>query len=111
MEERNSRKQEEFSKHMTAILNYGALNLAMALGYRTRLFDVMDGIGSPGTAAEIARKAKLDKRYVTEWLGVMVSGGIVELSQGREGEDLFLLPKEHADLITRRAGNSERRTI
>ena len=91
---------------MTDILNYGALNLAMAFGYRTRLFDIMDDIESPNTAAEIAYKAKLDKRYVTEWLGVMVSGGIVVLSQGQEGEDLFLLPKEHADLITRRAGNS-----
>ncbi len=91
---------------MTDILNYGALNLAMALGYRTRLFEIMDEFETPGTAVEIADKAKLDKRYVTEWLGVMVSGGIVELSLGQAGEDLFLLPKEHADLITRRAGNS-----
>jgi ubiquinone/menaquinone biosynthesis C-methylase UbiE len=36
----------------------------------------------------------------------MVSGGIVELSTGIDGGDRFYLPKEHGDLITRRAGNS-----
>jgi ubiquinone/menaquinone biosynthesis C-methylase UbiE len=105
MKEKDTKRHEAFSKRMTDILNCGALNLAMALGYRTGLFDVMDRIESPSTAADIAHKAKLDKRYVTEWLGVMVSGGIVDLSQGQNSEDLFLLPKEHADLVTHRAGN------
>jgi ubiquinone/menaquinone biosynthesis C-methylase UbiE len=99
-------KQRKFSKRLTAILNDGALNLALAIGYRTRLFDVMDGFELPQTASAIAKKAGLNERYVKEWLGVMVSGGIVELSQSSSGEDLFYLPKEHADLITRRAGNS-----
>ena len=91
---------------MTDILNYGALNLAMAIGYKTGLFEVMDKFEIPQAASAIAQEAALNERYVTEWLGVMVSGGIVELSQGSVGDDLFFLPKEHADLITRRAGNS-----
>jgi len=99
-------KRNAFSAQMTRILNYGALNVAMALGYRTRLFDVMDEFELPQTASFIANKAGLDVRYIEEWLGVMVSGGIVELSQSSSGEDLFYLPKEHGDLISRRAGNS-----
>ena len=55
---------------------------------------------------EIARAANLDPRYIKEWLGIMAAGGVVELSSGRDGEDLFFLPKAHGDLITRRAGNS-----
>jgi ubiquinone/menaquinone biosynthesis C-methylase UbiE len=98
--------QREFSKRLTTILNCGALNLAMALGYRTHLFDVMDAFESPQTVSVVAKRAGLNERYVKEWLGVMVSGGIVELSQSSSGDDLFYLPREHADLITRRAGSS-----
>jgi ubiquinone/menaquinone biosynthesis C-methylase UbiE len=99
-------KKEAFSRRLTTILNFGALNLAMALGYRTRLFDVLDGFEWPQTASAIAEKAGLNERYVIEWLGVMVSGDIVDLSQSPSGEYLFYLPKEHGDLITRRAGNA-----
>lgn len=99
-------KQNKFAERMTDILNYGALNLAMALGYKTRLFDVMDEYDSPQTASDIANKAGLNDRYVKEWLGVMVSGSIVELTKNESEDDLFFLPKEHADLLTRRAGNS-----
>jgi ubiquinone/menaquinone biosynthesis C-methylase UbiE len=91
---------------MTDILNYGALNLAMAIGYRTGLFDIMDRLDGPQTAGKIAAQAGLHVRYVTEWLGVMAGGGIVELSKGGEGQNLFALPQHHADFITRRAGNA-----
>ncbi len=95
-----------FSEKMTKILNYGALNLAMGLGYRTRLFDVMDTFKTPRSAADIAEAAGLDNRYVREWLGIMVTGEIIELSRDADGTDLFSLPPEHADLLTRRAGNA-----
>ena len=95
-----------FSKKMTDILNYGALNLAMAIGYRTGLFDAMDRLGAPKTAVDIARQAGLHERYVSEWLGIMASSGIVELSKDAAGQNLFDLPPRHADLITRRAGTA-----
>ena len=69
--------KKDFLSKMTDILNYGALNLSMALGYRTGLFDVMDALEAPALLAEIAHKAGLSPRYVREWLGVMVTGGIV----------------------------------
>jgi ubiquinone/menaquinone biosynthesis C-methylase UbiE len=106
MGEKAIEKKSEFTERLSTILNYGALNLAMAIGYRTRLFDVMDGFEGPQTAARIAKTAELNDRYVKEWLGVMVTGGIVELSQSPSGDDLFRLPREHGDLLTRRAGNS-----
>ncbi len=95
-----------FSKKLTDVLNYGALNLAMGLGYRTRLFDVMDTFDSPQPASTISTVAGLHKRYVLEWLGIMVTGGIILLFKDDAGQDLFHLPKEHADLLTRRAGNA-----
>jgi ubiquinone/menaquinone biosynthesis C-methylase UbiE len=95
-----------FSKKMTDILNFGALNLAMAIGYRTRLFDTLDTFNSPQTAAVIAAKADLDARYVTEWLAVMVTGEIIQLSLDDRGQNRYFLPEAHGDLITRRAGHA-----
>jgi hypothetical protein len=99
-------KRTEFSKIMTDILNYAPLNLALAVGYRTGLLDAMDEIDTPVTTSTIAEKSGLDERYVREWLGVMVCGAIVELSVDDNGKDLFFLPREHGDLITRRSGNA-----
>ena len=91
---------------MIDILNCSALNLAMAVGYRTGLFDVLDTFDTPQTLQAIADKADLDPRYLKEWLSVMASGEIVALSSGEDGKNRYRLPKQHADFITRRAGNS-----
>ena len=100
-----SKDNRPFSRKLTDILNYGALNLAMGLGYRTRLFDVMDTFDAPQPVSIIAKNAGLHERYVLEWLGVMVTGGIVDHFRDEAGQGLFRLPKDHADLLTRRAGN------
>jgi 2-polyprenyl-3-methyl-5-hydroxy-6-metoxy-1,4-benzoquinol methylase len=100
-----SEKAHAFQEKMIDILNYGSLNLAMGLGYRVGLFDVMDSLGKPCSEDEIAFAAQLDRRYVREWLGVMVCGGIVELSTDADGVNRFLLPKTHGDLLARRAAS------
>ena len=102
----DAEKREAFSRKMTDILNGGAINLAMAIGYRTGLFDAMDRLDAPRTASAISEAAGLAERYVREWLGVMVAGGIVELFPDPADDDRFFLPKAHAHLITRRAGNA-----
>lgn len=99
-------KGQAFARKMASILNYGALNLAMGLGYRLGLFDVLDRIGRPATCAHIAKQAGLSERYIQEWLGVMICGGIVELTATEDGQEEFFLPPEHADLITSRAGQA-----
>jgi SAM-dependent methyltransferase len=96
----------DFAEKMSAVLNYGALNLAMGIGYRTGLFDAMDTLEHPASAAAVAEQAKLDARYVSEWLAIMVCGDIVALTAGDGGEDLYFLPKAHADLIARRSGEN-----
>jgi 2-polyprenyl-3-methyl-5-hydroxy-6-metoxy-1,4-benzoquinol methylase len=95
-----------FSEKMIDILNSGAINLAMAIGYRTGLFDFMDAFDCPQTIDAISGRAGLNPRYVQEWLGVMTTAEIVELSQAENGENRYYLPKHCGDLITRRAGNS-----
>jgi ubiquinone/menaquinone biosynthesis C-methylase UbiE len=105
MNKKAEKDQENFSEKLTKILNYGALNLGMGLGYRMGLFDIMDKMETPQPVSVISRMANLNERYIREWLGTMVTGGIVDLIKDQKGQDLFQLPKVHADLITRRAGN------
>jgi ubiquinone/menaquinone biosynthesis C-methylase UbiE len=55
----------------------------------------------PSTVSEIASKSGLNERYVREWLGAMVTGGVVEVD---ETSTHFKLPAEHAAFLTRAAG-------
>ncbi len=49
MTEKSTENQKPFSDKIAGILNYSALNLALAIGYRTGLFDVMDTFDTPQT--------------------------------------------------------------
>ena len=92
-------KAEAFAGRALAALNNGALCLMMSVGHRTGLFDLMSR--SPAaTSAEIAAQAGLNERYVREWLGAMVTSGVVAFdpAAGR-----FSLPAEHAAFLTRAA--------
>ena len=106
MGDNQQNERQLFSEKMIQILNQGALNLAMGLGYRMGLFDAMDALKAPSPVSVISKAAGLNARYVLEWLGVMATGGIVILSRDSDGQDLFYLPKAHADVITRRSGNA-----
>ncbi len=99
MQDMDQGKTEEFGERMVGVLNDGALALMTSIGHRTGLFDAMAGL-SPSTSAEIASAAALNERYVREWLGAMVVGGIVE--HDPEG-GTYHLPPEHASLLTRDA--------
>lgn len=92
-------KKEKFEQKFTDILNYSALNLAMAIGYRTHLFDVMSEVSDPVSSNKIAEKASVSERYVREWLGIMCTGGIVELVKDETGGALYFLPQEHAAFL------------
>lgn len=105
MSDVSDKKREAFSQKMIGILNDGALNLAMSIGYRTQLFDIMDSSDAPRSPAEIAEISGLNERYIREWLGIMATGGIVELIWDSDGESRYCLPKEHGDLLARRAGH------
>jgi 2-polyprenyl-3-methyl-5-hydroxy-6-metoxy-1,4-benzoquinol methylase len=90
---------ERFSERTLQIINDGALALMMSIGHRTGLFDSMARL-PPSPARAIAKAAQLNERYVTEWLGAMVTGGIVEYD---EATGRYRLPPEHASSLTREA--------
>jgi SAM-dependent methyltransferase len=95
----------DFAEKMAEILNHGALNLAMALGYRNQIFDVLAELNKPVTVPELASASGLHLRYLKEWLGIMVTGKIIELSRDHTENDSYFLPPEHASFLTRKGGD------
>lgn len=92
-------RTELFSQKLAESVNGAALSLMTSIGHRTGLFDTMNGM-EPASSAQIARQAGLNERYVREWLGAMVTGGVVEYC---ERTRTYQLPAEHAAVLTRAA--------
>jgi 2-polyprenyl-3-methyl-5-hydroxy-6-metoxy-1,4-benzoquinol methylase len=93
-------KAESFAGYTVGLLNSGFLILMISIGHKTGLFDTMATL-EPSTSEQIARKAKLNERYVREWLGAMVTGKVIEYDSSN---GTYKLPAEHAAAITRAAG-------
>jgi ubiquinone/menaquinone biosynthesis C-methylase UbiE len=96
----DSKKAEAFAGRLLAALNDASLCLMLSIGHRTGLLDVMRN-QAPQTSAEIAARAGLHERYVREWLGAMVTSGVVSFDPGHGGR--YQLPAEHAAYLTRAA--------
>ncbi len=90
-------KAEAFAGKFLEVLNHGSLCVMASIGHRTGLFDAMGAL-PPSTSAEIAEHAGLNERYVREWLGAMVTSGVVEVDPATTR---FTLPAEHAAFLTR----------
>jgi SAM-dependent methyltransferase len=90
---------EDFAGRLFGYFTGGALTYLVEIGRRTGLFDRSS---EPMTCEELARRAGLSPRYVREWLGAMVTGGIFEYepSSGH-----YWLPSEHAVCLTRGAAD------
>ncbi|WP_194815036.1 class I SAM-dependent methyltransferase [Nocardia sp. XZ_19_385] len=93
-------RAEAFGGRMLEIVNDGFLTLMISVGHQTGLFDIMSSM-PPATSADIARAAKLNERYVREWLAALTVGKIVDYEAGTQ---TFALPPEHAAALTRAAG-------
>lgn len=91
---------EAFADKLFGILNGGGLALMISIGHRTGLFDAMERMPA-STSQEIADGAGLNERYVREWLGAMVTGGIVHFHPDARR---YQLPSAHAACLTRAAG-------
>ena len=87
---------EAFAGRVGEIINAGAIAVMMSIGHRLGLFHVMAHL-PPATSAEIAAAAKLDERYVREWLAVMTTGVMVTYDAERAK---FALPAEHTACLT-----------
>jgi SAM-dependent methyltransferase len=71
----------------------------VSVGHRTGLFDALED-GAWVSSDALATRAGLDERYVREWLGAMVTSGIVEC----DGQTTtYRLPSEHGACLTRAA--------
>jgi SAM-dependent methyltransferase len=93
-------KAEAFAERMLGAINDASVVLMTSIGQRTGLFDTLAGLPS-STSAEIAAAAGLDERYVREWLGGLVTGGVIDYDPAGA---TYALPAEHATFLTRAAG-------
>lgn len=92
-------ENDAFGDQLLEVLNHGALATMISIGHRTALFDTMKAI-PPATSDTIAEAANLNERYVREWLGAMVTGGIVKYTSKTK---CYQLPESHAAFLTRDA--------
>src|SRR5256885_7920105 len=93
-------KSEAFMGKMMGIYNGAMLAFMVSIGHRTRLFDTMAGLPA-STSEDIARAAGLNERYVREWLGSMVTGGVVDYEPARRA---YHPPAEHPAALARAGG-------
>ena len=96
----DTKRAENFANSLIDTLNKSALSFMISIGHRSGLYDTMADMEffTPG---ELASSSNLNERYVREWLGAMVTGGIVEYSSETKR---YRLPAEHSAFLTRRAG-------
>jgi len=93
-------KVDAFAGQMIGNLTGAAVTILASIGHQTGLFDTMAAMPA-ATSEEIAKAAKLNERYVREWLAGMVTGKVVSYSPST---GKYRLPPEHAALLTRAAG-------
>ena len=93
-------KVEAFAGRLLESLNHAGFCLMASIGHRTGLFDAMREL-PPSSSQEIASASNLNERYVREWLGAMVTAGVVEVDATGSR---YALPPEHAAMLTRAAG-------
>ena len=101
------KEAEAFAERLVRILNDGAIALAMSVGHRTWLFDVMEHLPH-STSQEIAETAGLNERYVREWLAIMVTSSFINYD--REAKTYYL-PPEHSAFLTRTANANNFATL
>ena len=86
---------EEFAGELLGHFTSGMVTLMVDVGHRTGLFDA--AAEGPATSEELAARAGLQERYVREWLGAMVTGGIVDYDPR---SCTYTLPAEHAACLS-----------
>lgn len=86
----------DFEARFVTALNEGAMLQLISLAHRSGLLTHLAD-GEPVTSSELAAKAKLNERYVREWLGGATVAALVE----HDPQTMtYRLPPEHAALIT-----------
>lgn len=95
----DAEKANAFAERVVGTLNEAALAVMTSLGHRAGLFDALAENPRLGSDA-LAQKAGVSERYLREWLGVMVTSGVVAYDASQRS---YSLPPEHAAFLTRAA--------
>jgi len=90
----------KFAARLLEVLNSASIAVLISIGHQTALFDTLASL-PPSTSQQLADAAQLEERYVREWLGGMVTGGVVRYDPSSL---TYWLPREHAAFLTRAAG-------
>jgi SAM-dependent methyltransferase len=98
--ETRSEGTEEFAARMVGAVDAASLALMLSIGHQTGLFDTLAAL-PPASSSRIAEAAGLDERYVREWLGAVVTGGVVDYDAATA---TYALPQHRAAVLTRAAG-------
>lgn len=91
---------EDFAGRMMGLMDDASVAVLASIGHQTGLFDTMAAL-PPATSSQIADAAGLNERYVREWLGGLVAGGVVDYDAGAQ---TYRLPAQRAAVLTRAAG-------
>jgi 2-polyprenyl-3-methyl-5-hydroxy-6-metoxy-1,4-benzoquinol methylase len=84
------------AERLIGIVNDGAICLFTSIGHELGLFETLASL-PPATSEQIADAAGLDERYVREWLGGVVTAGIVAHQPDTRA---YSLRPDHAPLVT-----------
>ncbi len=91
-------RMQSFEDRLIHALNEAGMLLMTSIGHRIGLFNTLADT-PPQTSRSLAEQMGLQERYVREWLGAMVAGGIIEMDPT---EGTYWLPAEHAARLTDR---------
>jgi 2-polyprenyl-3-methyl-5-hydroxy-6-metoxy-1,4-benzoquinol methylase len=91
---------EEFAVRIVGAIDSASLAILLSIGHQTKLFDTLAEL-PPATSGQIADAARLNERYVREWLGGVVAGRIVDYDPPAQ---TYSLPRHRAAVLTRAAG-------
>ena len=91
----DSARQEEFVGKVVEQISGTMTTLLGAVGDRLGLFKNLAEKG-PATSADLASRAKLNERYLREWLGGMATAGYINYDAPTKR---FSLPAEHASVL------------
>ena len=100
--EKEGSPETGFQEYLTDTLNKGMLAIMLSIGHRTKLFDVISSLSNPSTSEEISFQAKLNERYVREWLGAMVVSRVIEYDPDNK---TYWLDKEKTNSLIRKSGS------
>ncbi len=87
---------EQVAARLIGIFDAGGICVLAGLGYDLGLFDTLAEL-PPATSEQVADAAGLDERHVREWLGGVVTAGLVDYDPA---DRVYALSPDHAPFLT-----------